>query len=380
LSSWAWDFGDTKTSAKQNPTHTYAAAGTYTVKLVVSSSLGTTSNISKTVTVLPQAVPAFTINTVSQCLLANSYSFTDKSTSGSGTLKWNWNFGDGTGTSTSQNPTYSYKSAGTDTVKLTVTDNNACPATASKTITTYPKPTISFTINNAAQCLTGNSFGFTNKSSISTGTISSWKWKFGDGDSSASQSPTYSYSGGGTYKVILTGTSALGCADTASQKVVVYPQAKPAFSINSAGQCLSGNGFVFTDKSTSSTGTLSWSWNFGDGTGSSTSQNPTYSYKSAGTDTVKLTVTVNNACPSLTSQTITVYPEPTVSFKVNKTAQCLTSNSFAFTNKSSIPSGSISSWKWKFGDGDSSASQSPTYAYPGEGADKVILTAISNLG
>ncbi len=33
--SWAWDFGDGATSALQNPTHTYAAAGTYTVSLAV---------------------------------------------------------------------------------------------------------------------------------------------------------------------------------------------------------------------------------------------------------------------------------------------------------------------------------------------------------
>ena len=34
--TWAWDFGDGNTSTEQNPTHTYAAAGTYTVSLAVS--------------------------------------------------------------------------------------------------------------------------------------------------------------------------------------------------------------------------------------------------------------------------------------------------------------------------------------------------------
>ena len=31
--SWAWDFGDGATSSLANPTHTYAAPGTYTVSL-----------------------------------------------------------------------------------------------------------------------------------------------------------------------------------------------------------------------------------------------------------------------------------------------------------------------------------------------------------
>jgi len=35
VESWAWDFGDGTTSTAANPTHTYMAAGTYTVSLVV---------------------------------------------------------------------------------------------------------------------------------------------------------------------------------------------------------------------------------------------------------------------------------------------------------------------------------------------------------
>ena len=37
---WAWDFGDGNSSRLQNPTHTYAAVGTYTVELEVSNSVG----------------------------------------------------------------------------------------------------------------------------------------------------------------------------------------------------------------------------------------------------------------------------------------------------------------------------------------------------
>ena len=33
VSSWAWDFGDGTTSTLQNPSHTFGAAGTYSVTL-----------------------------------------------------------------------------------------------------------------------------------------------------------------------------------------------------------------------------------------------------------------------------------------------------------------------------------------------------------
>ncbi|HHB80070.1 MAG TPA: PKD domain-containing protein, partial [Saprospiraceae bacterium] len=37
IQSWAWDFGDGTTSTEQNPEHTYAAAGDYTVSLTITS-------------------------------------------------------------------------------------------------------------------------------------------------------------------------------------------------------------------------------------------------------------------------------------------------------------------------------------------------------
>lgn len=41
ITYWAWDFGDGGTSTDQNPTYTYATAGTYTVTLNIASANGT---------------------------------------------------------------------------------------------------------------------------------------------------------------------------------------------------------------------------------------------------------------------------------------------------------------------------------------------------
>lgn len=56
LNAWSWDFGDGGTSTVKSPTHTYAAAGTYTVKETVSDSNGKSS--SKTGSVLVGGAPA----------------------------------------------------------------------------------------------------------------------------------------------------------------------------------------------------------------------------------------------------------------------------------------------------------------------------------
>jgi hypothetical protein len=51
--SWTWDFGDGSTSRLQNPSHTYASPGTYTVTLTIRNSLGE-DTISKFVAVTGQ--------------------------------------------------------------------------------------------------------------------------------------------------------------------------------------------------------------------------------------------------------------------------------------------------------------------------------------
>ncbi len=49
--SYAWDFGDSKKSTDENPTHTYSSTGDFTIKLIATGNGGTDS-ISKTISVL----------------------------------------------------------------------------------------------------------------------------------------------------------------------------------------------------------------------------------------------------------------------------------------------------------------------------------------
>src|SRR2546427_118183 len=51
IASYSWTFGDGATAAVQNPSHSYATGGTYTVALTVTDNLGATNTTSKSVTV-----------------------------------------------------------------------------------------------------------------------------------------------------------------------------------------------------------------------------------------------------------------------------------------------------------------------------------------
>jgi PKD repeat protein len=118
--SWSWTFGDTGTSALQNPSHTYAA-GTYTVSLEACNAQGcdteTKTNYITASTGGSAPVADFVGSPTSGTAPLN-VSFTDLSTNSP--TSWSWTFGD-TGTSALQNPSHSY-AAGTYTVSLQATN------------------------------------------------------------------------------------------------------------------------------------------------------------------------------------------------------------------------------------------------------------------
>ncbi|MCS7074984.1 MAG: PKD domain-containing protein, partial [Bacteroidia bacterium] len=58
--NWSWDFGDGNTSNLQNPSHTYADTGTYTVRMSISGLGGCTDSYTFIVKVSPRPIVNFT--------------------------------------------------------------------------------------------------------------------------------------------------------------------------------------------------------------------------------------------------------------------------------------------------------------------------------
>jgi len=123
--AWEWDFNNDGVvdSTAQNPSYTYTAAGTYTVKLTVTNGVGSDAEV-KTDYIIVSAPPlpaaAFSAD-VTSGPAPLAVQFTDEST-GNPTA-WSWDFNnDGTADSNAQNPSYTYDVAGTYTVKLTATN------------------------------------------------------------------------------------------------------------------------------------------------------------------------------------------------------------------------------------------------------------------
>jgi PKD repeat protein len=122
IGSHSWTFGDGATSTAASPSHTYAAAGSYTVSERVTDSVsGATSSKSAVVTLSPVGgAPLANFSVATSGLTAT---FTDTSTDAGGTIgTHSWSFGDGA-TSTAASPSHAYAVAGTYSVTETVTDS-----------------------------------------------------------------------------------------------------------------------------------------------------------------------------------------------------------------------------------------------------------------
>ena len=345
IASYAWTFGDGGAATAQNPSHTYAAGGTFTVTLTVTDNQGATGNVSHPVTVTAPPPPnqppvaAFT----SSCTQLTC-SFTSTSSDPDGTIaSYAWTFGDG-GTATTQNPSHTYTAGGTFTVTLTVTDNLGATGNVSHTVTvTAPPPPNQPPVAAFTSSCTQLTCSFTSTSSDPDGTIASYAWTFGDGGTATTQNPSHTYTAGGTFTVTLTVTDNQGATGNVSHAVTVTapppPNQPPVAAFSSSCTQLTCS---FTSTSSDPDGTIaSYAWTFGDG-GTATTQNPSHTYTAGGTFTVTLTVTDNLGATGSVSHTVTVTapPPPNVPPVVN-----------AGPNDNAV-TGLLYSFTWSFSDGN----------------------------
>jgi PKD repeat protein len=354
--SYAWNFGDGNGSTLKEPTHVYGSAGNYNVKLVATNNNGCVDSTTATAIVHALPVPNFTI---SNSCVSKDIVFNNTTT---GAVSFAWNLGDGSSSAT-KSPVYQYANAGTYTISLLATSGFGCKNSITKTVDIYPKPKADFSTTNVCA---GTSATFTNKSTISSGTVN-YLWYFGDGSTSTQVSPSYTYASAGVYNVKLVATSVNGCSDSMTMSITIHTGAVANFTTGNA--CL-GQKVNFTNTSNNAN---SYTWTFGDGNGSNT-MSPTHTYNAIGNYTVTLMANNSNGCSSNISKTVQVNPVPTVNFTATNVCQ---GTATAFTNNSTISSGTIT-YSWDFGNGSTNTSVSPTHIYASAGNYNVILTATSN--
>jgi PKD repeat protein len=286
-----WQFGDGQVASGDAITHTYQAAGAYTVTLTLETK---GSRVSKTETNYiivsePEGGASFTATPRSGASPL-AVQFTD-TTPGQASTPHYWTFGDGT-SSAEVSPRHTYTQAGQYTVTLTLmTEGENLQRGEPNFITVYPAevPAVTFSAD-----VTSGTVPLTVKLTDSTPGMAAYMhiWDFGDGQQeTVNQVPWiwHTYAAAGDYTVTLTIQAPAGViSSTRKAYIHVQPQVLPvSFSASprTGGLPLMVS---FRDTTPNAAGYQS-TWNFGDGATSS-DVDPVHTYGHAGSYTVTLTL------------------------------------------------------------------------------------------
>ncbi|MDO8998597.1 MAG: PKD domain-containing protein [Bacteroidota bacterium] len=234
ITKWRWDFqndGIWDDTISVNPSIVYPNYGNYNTKLqAVSNYQCAASKINQ---VIVHANPVANFSTKSTCL-GDVTKFTNLSTSADGPIisnQWDFN-GDNVVDNLFHSPQFTYTASGSYLVKLEVQTVHGCINVQSKSAYVNPKPNPAFVAPNKEGC-TGLCVSFTNSSTISNGSISTYQWQFGDGSlPDYSTNPTHCYKSG-NYAVTLKVVSDSGCIGTLIMPdyVIVHPKPFADFKI-----------------------------------------------------------------------------------------------------------------------------------------------------
>jgi len=256
ITSYAWDFGDGTSGSGMTATHTYAKAGSYTVKLKVTDSEGLSDAVAATVIVYRRDVAIISVTPdETEVIIGEPVSinvtarnegdfFTEtfnvtvyydgnpiethtditlepgKDT----TLKFTWE------TANVSPGAYTIKANATVVEGETEIDDNEMFFDG--TITLLSPPVASFTWS-PLEPVAGKEVTFNSTSTDPDGVITSWEWDFnGDGAIDATtESSTWTYDTAGTYNVTLTVTDDDGLTGTITKSITINETPTPGIPL-----------------------------------------------------------------------------------------------------------------------------------------------------
>ena len=370
-----WTFEDGTTATGGAAAHVFETLGsdlTQSVTLLATHELGCTDTSVETIEVFASAEYNLELASDSVC---SPLSLIMPSIEGAQNMVWN--FGDGS-TSTETTPSHTWNNATGELMSATVTlqaeTAMGCSGISQTTVHIKPQPIADFSVNYDEGCEPLVS-AFTNLSALAD----TYDWDFGDGSTDHTLNPTHAFQTNGTestFEVTLTAHDDLGCADSATQEVNVFPAAAFELALSTDTVCS-----PLALSMPTIPGAQNVLWNFGDGS-TGVGQNASHVWTNSGdelmTATVSFEAVTANGCIGSASTTIHIKPQPVAEFTVDIDAGCAPL-SVQFNNAST----QSDAYAWDFGNGNVSTEVNPNHAFSTADETEVFevtLTATDALG
>jgi PKD repeat protein len=321
---------------------------------------------------------------VSDSLLCQPYKFNFSATNTENVVDYLWDWGDGNTEHNGKDASHTYARDGYYAVQVTATTDKKCINTIKKDNVLYvaPVPTVDFSIKDKACLELGP------QSLMYTGSADDKDHYYWDltsflpfeliknpGDSKGPL--TFELIAKPQAQIMLQVISKYGCI---SEKKSLVLQRIPKFSMfakDSAG-CIPYD-VTLNALTGDKVDVVNYSWKFGDGkTGSGQSVTHTYPLPDQIHDITLYADSKTTGCKDTLFKPgfITVYPEPTATFKVNKKLLSNENPVAIFTNQSL----GADHYLWQFDDGLISHAKDPTHTYTVVGPRKVLLESANEFG
>jgi len=258
---YIWTFGDgiTQIHTTNQPldtfTYTYDTAGIYIPTLRIEDTLGCgVTYIGDTIRVDTLEIDFFASDTFLCGGGMISFTPTIVSSFSIDSVEWIF-FGAQGGISTILNPTINYPTAGEYDVELKVYSGHCFYRIRKNNyIKIAPQPDVAFNATPSPSCV-GQEVTLTNSTLINGSNIIDWEWRFGDNTTDSVQQPVpHLYNTIGSYNVVLTATTDLGCVDSMVQTVHVLETPIAAATSNGDTLCINDA----TQLNASGNGTYQW--------------------------------------------------------------------------------------------------------------------------
>jgi hypothetical protein len=379
--SYLWSTGETTPSI-------YVTAGTYTVYV---TGPGGCDSTSAPFTVTANANPNANLNLPPFCLGDPINIDASASTPLASIIAFHFDL-DNNGVyeintpSPIYNATSNFPAAGNYPIRLVTEGSGGCMDTLFGVVQIYNNPTIGLTVTDPTVCLYDDAafqaLAFVFNAPGQTSSVSNYAWDFdfnGTTDASGAglTDVTHFFPGLGTYPVVVTVTTNVGCdrTDTVNVTIVDVPQG------NIVAPQVCGNEAALISFNNTGLPINSYSWNFGDLTTTtdiSSNSAPTYQYPGPGIYGITLIAATSDGCIDTLTSLINIDPLPAGT--IPNTNVCQGSDqTFTFTQTSTD---SILAFNWNFANGTPLTSNlaSPSVQFPFGGPINVTVIVTNQYG
>ena len=367
--TWSWSFGDGGMDSIYSPSHAYAVADTFSVKLIANTN-GCRDSITKTVRTFFVPIANFSLADVCQ---KDSVMILNSSNIGGGNMAYSWDFDNGsTGTQSAPSFKLKYATPGYYTLRLTLTSDSLCTDTLSRVVHIKKSYVADFIASKVCE---QDSTVFINTTDTTGGVALAWAWNYGDNTTASVFQQNKIYASGGTYPVQLHLLSAEGCSDSTTKNVRVNFKPIPLFSLADVCQ---KDSVTILNSSNIGGGNMAYSWDFDNGsTGTQSAPSFKLKYATPGYYTLRLTLTSDSLCTDTLSRVVHIKKSYVADFIASKVCE---QDSTVFINTTDTTGGVALAWAWNYGDNTTASVFQQNKIYASGGTYPVQLHLLSAEG